>query len=326
MLTIDRVVKTYRGGPRVNDEVSLCAEAGQVYGLLGHNGAGKTTLVNQVVGLLRPDSGSISIDGHDVVARPDVARRLCSVEPQSHVPIDGLTPLQAITLVGRLRGGRRREVEHRAARLIDSLDIGEWANKDGAKLSGGVKRLVAFCTAAIVPGRVVVLDEPTNDVDPLRRRHLWAQVRALADEGAAVLLVTHNVLEAERSVDRLGILDHGRVIVEGTPAMLKEAISHDLRLELVLEPGTEPPPMAPFVERSVSQGHRILATIASASAAHAAAWAEGLRADGRLEEFTLAPASLEDVYVQLVEGAGGRLEAAPASASPAQVVGDVGAA
>jgi ABC-2 type transport system ATP-binding protein len=154
-----------------------------------------------------------------------------------------------------------------------------------------------------MPGRVVILDEPTNDVDPVRRRHLWSQVRAVADEGAAVLLVTHNVLEAERSVDRLGILDHGRVIAEGTPASLKETLSRDLHLELVLEPGLEVPAMATFLERVNVLGHRLVATVPASHAADAAAWAAQLHVDGRIEEFTLAPASLEDAYVQFVDQA-----------------------
>src|SRR2546421_74762 len=104
--------------------------------------------------------------------------------------------------------------------------------------SCGVPRFVAFCMAAVVPGRVVILDEPTNDVDPLRRKLLWQQVRALADGGSAVVLVTHNVLEAERCVDRLAIVDHGRVLATGTPAALKADLGAPLRLEVVLEPGS----------------------------------------------------------------------------------------
>ena len=222
LLEIQGLTKRYRrGATPANDGIDLTIEAGQVYGLLGHNGAGKTTLVNQIVGLIRPDRGSIRIDGRDVVAAPGFARRTCSIQPQSQVPIDGLTPRLAIETLGRLRGGRADLARMRAGRLIDALDLGEWRDTDGARLSGGVKRLVSFCMAAVEPGKLVILDEPTNDVDPVRRRLLWAQVRSLADEGAAVLLVTHNVIEAERSVDALAILDHGRVLTQGTPAELK---------------------------------------------------------------------------------------------------------
>lgn len=300
LLEISGLAKTYRRGARANAGIDLAVDAGEVYGLLGHNGAGKTTLVNQVVGLLRPDSGTITIDGRDVVADPGFARRACSIQPQAQVPIDGLTPRQAIELVGRIRGGSHADVRARSAQLTDALDIGEWLDQDGKKLSGGVKRLVSFAMAAVVPGRLVVFDEPTNDVDPIRRRLLWAQVRAVGDEGAAVLLVTHNVVEAERSVDRLAILDHGLVIETGTPAQLKERVAGDLRLELVLEPGAEPPPMPDFVLRSVSAGQRHLATVHATAAAGAVAWVDGLKRSGIVEEYRLGPATLEDVYVELV--------------------------
>jgi len=309
LLAVDDLRKTYRRGVWANDGVTLSVEAGSVYGLFGHNGAGKTTLVNQIVGLLRPDAGAIRIGGHDVVADPGYARRACSIQPQAQVPISGLTPAQAIGLVGRLRGGHTTEIRARTAELAEALDIGEWLHTDGARLSGGVKRLVSFCMAAVAPGALVILDEPTNDVDPLRRRLLWSQVRALADRGTAVLLVTHNVVEAERSVDRLSVLDRGRVAAAGTPAELKAAISDDLRLELVLEPDTDAPPMAPFVRRSVRSGNRVLVTVAAASAADAAAWGQQLRRDGRIEEFSLAPATLEDAYVGIVERTIGQTQA-----------------
>ncbi|MGC8634084.1 MAG: ABC transporter ATP-binding protein [Candidatus Limnocylindrales bacterium] len=313
LLEIDNVSKSYRGGARANQGVTLSVDAGEVYGLLGHNGAGKTTLASQVVGLLRPDQGSIRIDGLDAVARPAEARRRSSIQPQAQVPIDGLTPRQAIDLVGRLRGAPTPEVRRRSSALTAALDIGEWLDVDGGRLSGGVKRLVSFCMAAVTPGRVVILDEPTNDVDPVRRRLLWGLVRTLADGGAAVLLVTHNVLEAERAVDRLAILDHGRVLVEGTPGALKADLAGDLRLELVLEPGARPLVPAPFVRRWARNGHRMLAAVPNSLASEAAAWGEQLQRQGLIEEFSLAPATLEDVDVGLVGRADVTGDAAPIS-------------
>lgn len=306
LLEIEGLTKTYRSrirrgrDVRANDGIDLSVEAGQVFGLLGHNGAGKTTLVNQIIGLLRPDSGAIRLEGRDAIADPAFARRACSLQPQAQLPIDGLTPDQAIELIGRLRGGDRVEVRARRDRFIDELSLAEWRRTDGQRLSGGVKRLVSFAMAAVVPGSVVILDEPTNDVDPVRRRLLWQQVRGLADEGAAVLLVTHNVVEAERSVDRLAILDRGRVIAQGTPAELKSGVAEELRLELVLEPDAAAPLPAPFIQRYVPNGTRAVATIPAASAGDAVAWADALRRDGIVEEFSVAPATLEDVYIELV--------------------------
>lgn len=302
LLEINGLTKTYRRGRvRANDGIMLSAEAGEVYGLLGHNGAGKTTLVNQVVGLAKPDAGSIRLGGRDLVADPGLARLACSIQPQAQVPINGLTPRQAIALVGRLRGEKPAVVRRRTQQLACALEIEEWLDTDGARLSGGVKRLVSFAMAAVAPGRLVILDEPTNDVDPVRRRHLWGQVRALADRGAAVLLVTHNVIEAERSVDRLAILDHGRVLVEGTPAELKASVADELRLDLALEPGADQPVTPPFASRSIPSGPRLLVTVPVASASEAAAWAAGERRAGRVEEFSLGPATLEDVYIALAE-------------------------
>ncbi len=302
LLQIEKLTKIYRGGTRANDGIDLSIEAGEVFGLLGHNGAGKTTLVNQVVGLTRPTSGSIRIDGRDVVADPGLARRLCSFQAQAQVPIDGLTPRQAIDLLGRLRGAPAHQVRRRRDRLVAELDLDEWLDVDAARLSGGVKRLVAFAMAAVTPGRVVMLDEPTNDVDPVRRRLLWQQVRALAGEGSAVLLVTHNVVEAERSVDRLAILDAGRVVVEGTPAALKSRLPAELRMELVLGRGASEVPVSPFGRPTVMVGNRLMVAVPIDGAGRAVSWAEVLERSGAVEEFTLGPATLEDVYVAMVGG------------------------
>jgi ABC-2 type transport system ATP-binding protein len=306
LLEIHDITKTYRGrfrrspNVRANDGITLQADAGQVYGLLGHNGAGKTTLVNQVVGLLKPDSGSIHVDGIDLVAHPGHARQVCSLQPQAQLPINGLKPRQAIDLIGRIRGGEPEAVRERRDRLVAALDIGEWLETDGEKLSGGVKRLVSFAMAAVVPGRIIVLDEPTNDVDPVRRRLLWEAVRSLADEGNTVLLVTHNVAEAERAVDRLAILDAGRVVAEGSPAQLKAGLEHELRLDLTLEPGQAAPPAASFALRYQPNGTRARAIVEASQAASAIDWAQALRTRRIVGEFSLTPASLEDVYVDLV--------------------------
>jgi ABC-2 type transport system ATP-binding protein len=301
LLEIEGLTKRYgKGRAPANDGISVGVERGQVFGLLGHNGAGKTTLVNQIVGLLRPDAGSIRIDGHDVVADPAMARRLCALQPQAQVPIRGLTPRQAIELIGQMRGATAGEVGRREAELVEGLRLGEWMDMDAARLSGGVKRLVSFCMTAVAPGRLAVLDEPTNDVDPVRRRLLWQQVRALADGGVAVLLVTHNVLEAERSVDRLAVLDHGKVLAAGTPAAIKSGIVDGLRLEITLEPQALLPPIPGFLRPISSDGARVVAGLAGPDAGGALAWAQRLQADGLLEEFSLAPSTLEDAYLALV--------------------------
>ncbi len=300
LLKLERVSKEYKPGVRANDDISLSVEAGEVYGLLGPNGAGKTTLVNQIVGLIRPTSGRIVLDGVDVTERPELARQITAFQPQNQVPIDGLTAEQAIYLVGRMRGGAAAYVHERSSTLIDRLEIRDWSGARGETLSGGVRRLVAFCMAAVVPGKLIILDEPTNDVDPLRRRLLWDQVREIADRGAAVLLVTHNVLEAERSVDRLAIIDKGRLVREGTPGSMKEETSGYLRLELTLEPEAQFEAWPSFLLHPINGGRRLIGTVQEKDIVRAVEWASSMRQKRIFEEFSIGPTTLEDAYLKKV--------------------------
>jgi len=301
-LCVDDLTKVYRRGTVANDSVCLRVEPGEVYGLLGPNGAGKSTLVKQVIGLLRPTSGRITLGGRDLVADPAAARRLCSYLPQAQMPIESLRSLEAIELTGRIRGGGRNPVRRRARELLDALDLGEWERTTGARLSGGVRRLVGFAMVTVWPGRVVILDEPTNDVDPLRRRLLWDEVRRLAGDGAAIVLVTHNVLEAEKAVDRLAIIDRGRLLAEGTPSALKDGKDR-LRLQVMLRPGREDPAPEPFVLGSVRTGHTLVATVGSQDAGAAIAWAQRLVDVGHAEEYALTATTLEDAYIRLTGAA-----------------------
>jgi len=300
VLKIDELCKAYAKGILVNDNISLSLRQGEIFGLLGPNGAGKTTLINQIIGLVKPDSGRISLDGVDVIAKPGYARQACSVQAQTQVPIAGLTARQAIELVGRVRGGDARSVRERARELIAQLEMEEWANKAAESFSGGMRRLVAFCMAVVVPGRIVILDEPTNDVDPLRRRLLWQQVRTLIGMGSTVLLVTHNVLEAERAVDRLAIVNEGKVVGIGTPGSLKENGDKNIRFELILEPRVDVPALPEFIQSTVVTGRRLVNRLAERDIVPAMQWARSLKEKNVVEEFYIGPTTLEDVYVRMV--------------------------
>lgn len=304
VLEVESLTRKF-GAVVANDGIGLRVHAGEVVGLLGHNGAGKTTLVSQVVGLLRPHGGSIAVAGADAVADPATARRCVALQPQSQAPLDGLTPKTAIEIAGRLRGMSRAGARSAARALADELDIGEWFNRQatpGGGLSGGVRRLTAFAMAAVAPVPLIVLDEPTNDVDAGRRRRLWRTVRRLADDGAGVLLVTHNVAEAERVVDSLVVLDHGRVVAAGSPSHLRGSGAEDLQLEISLHSDHADPseslPEAPIaITRRVRSGRRMLLTLAARDAEAAVAWATALRSSDQIEGYALAPATLEDVYL-----------------------------
>lgn len=303
-LRVEGLVKVFNQKVRANDGITLTVGAGEVYGLLGPNGAGKSTLVKQVIGLLAPDSGSIRLGPHDLVADPDAARQLCSYLPQAQMPIASFRSREAIDITGLIRGGDRKTVVRRREELIEALDIGEWRDTMGARLSGGVRRLVGFAMIAVYPGRVVVLDEPTNDVDPLRRRLLWEQVRRLGDDGVAVLLVTHNVMEAERAVDRLAVIDRGRLLAEGTPSSLKAEDRGRLRLHVMLVPRAETPELPEFVQHHTRVGHNLMAVLAEEEAAPAIGWAQELIGRGLAEEYALGATTLEDVYIRLTGDVG----------------------
>ncbi len=306
------IVKSYDGGDTfANDHLTIHVEPGEVYGLLGPNGAGKTTLVKQVIGLLKPDSGSMILGPHDLVADPDAARQLCSYLPQAQMPINSFKAHEAIKVTGMIRGGSAEAVAARRDDLIEALDIGEWRDTLGAKLSGGVKRLVGFAMVTVWPGRVVILDEPTNDVDPLRRRLLWEQVRQLGDAGVAVFLVTHNVLEAEKSVDRLAIIDEGKILAEGTPSSLKLADRGRLRLQVMLVPRTETPALPPFIADHTRIRNNLIAVVPETEAAAGIGWAQRLMAEGVAEEYALGATTLEDIYIRLT----GDIEAKESTAS-----------
>jgi ABC-2 type transport system ATP-binding protein len=296
----EEVTKSYdKGKTRANDGITITVEPGEVYGLLGPNGAGKSTLVKQVIGLLKPTSGSITLGPVDLVADPDAARQLCSYLPQAPVPIESFKLREAVHLGGLIRGGPDDAVRQRGEQLIKDLQLEEWRDTVGAKLSGGVRRLVGFLMVTVWPGRVVILDEPTNDVDPLRRRLLWDQVRRLGDEGAAVFLVTHNVMEAEKSVDRLAVINEGRLVAEGTPSSLKAGDRGRLRLQLMMVPGEQDPEFPSLVHTHARVGHNLVTVIDEAAASDGIAWAQQLMARGVAEEYALGATTLEDIYIRL---------------------------
>ncbi|UFU03381.1 ABC transporter ATP-binding protein [Ruania suaedae] len=309
VLSVAGLTRRY-GDVLANDGISLRVRAGEVVGLLGHNGAGKTTLVSQVVGLLKPDAGEIRVGRADAVRYPATARRHVALQPQAQAPIDGLTPRAAIEIAGRLRGLSSRDARAAAANVADELDIGPWLDRralpEGGGLSGGIRRLTGFAMAVAAPTPLLILDEPTNDIDASRRRLLWDAVRRRGDRGSGVLLVTHNVAEAERIVDELVILDRGRLLAHGSPARLRGTQDSDLRLELQLPPdGVDPSEdgLGPAVLRRVRTGRRTLLTVAAGEAAAAVSWATAEHAEDRIEGFSLAPATLEDAYLALTEDA-----------------------
>ncbi|HVE97982.1 MAG TPA: ABC transporter ATP-binding protein [Mycobacteriales bacterium] len=284
-----------------NDGVSVSIGPGEVFGVLGPNGAGKSTFVRQVMGLVRPDAGSIMLLGYDVVRRPEVASRVAAYLPQDDVAIGDLAPRRAVELTGRLRGMGRGEARAAAAALADELDLAETADRPIARLSGGQRRLASVATALVGDRRVLVLDEPTTGLDPAARRAVWSAIERRRAAGSTVILVTHNVLEAETVLDRVAVFERGRVIACDTPGRLKAAVSNDVRLDLVWrdEPPWDDPTVARLAEVSEQVGRRWSARLPTDVARAALGELTTGAALAALDDFTLATATLEDVYLAL---------------------------
>lgn len=300
------VVKTYRRarGETVvaNDGIDLDVAAGEVFGLLGPNGAGKSTLVRQIAGLQRPDDGALSVWGHDVVAAPKMAPRLVAYLAQDEPALAELPVRLAVVTTARMRGLSRRDAAATADGVIDELGLGPVADRALVRLSGGQRRLA--CVAAALAGDrpLLVVDEPTAGLDPVARRAVWAAIARRRDQrGTTVLLVTHNVLEAETILDRVAVLDRGRVIACDTPGRLKASVSDDVRLELVWR--EQAPTGAAIVERlapiALVDGRRWSLRLPQDTARAALGELLSGATFDALDDFTLATPTLEDVYIAL---------------------------
>ncbi|QIS16040.1 ATP-binding cassette domain-containing protein [Nocardia arthritidis] len=219
----DRLVKVF-GEQRAVDGVSLAVPQGAVYGVLGPNGAGKTTTIKMLATLLRPDGGSARIFGHDVVAEPTAVRSLVGVTGQYASVDEDLSATENLILFSRLLGLSRGAARRKAAELLEEFDLVEAANKPLKNFSGGMRRRLDLAASLIAAPPLLFLDEPTTGLDPRTRAQMWETIRRLVREGATVLLTTQYLDEADQLADRIAVIDHGRVIADGTADELKASV------------------------------------------------------------------------------------------------------
>jgi ABC-2 type transport system ATP-binding protein len=232
-LEANGLVKTYPGGrgkPRIQalDGVSFAAEAGTIFGLLGPNGAGKSTTVKILSTLSRADTGSAFVAGIDVARHPDRVRKAIGFVAQKQVsdPMD--TGAENLVLAGRLQGMPARDARARAAELLERFSLTDAADRQVKTYSGGMARKLDVAIGLMHRPQVLFLDEPTTGLDPEARSEMWTELEAMArTEQMTVLLTTHYMEEADRLASRLAIVDHGRVVAEGTPEELKDGLHGD---------------------------------------------------------------------------------------------------
>jgi ABC-2 type transport system ATP-binding protein len=222
------LTKTYPGGIRALDGVTFGVRAGTVFGLLGPNGAGKSTTVKILSALSRADSGTGTVAGHDVAQDPDRVRRAIGVVAQRNAVDPEATGRENLVLQGRVHGLAGRALAARVAELLERFSLLDAADRLVRTYSGGMRRRLDVAMGLVHRPRVLFLDEPTTGLDPEARAELWAEIRRLTrEDGLTILLTTHYLEEADRLADHLAIVDHGRVVAEGTPDALKASLRGD---------------------------------------------------------------------------------------------------
>jgi ABC-2 type transport system ATP-binding protein len=268
------------GATRALDGVDLRIGRGTVYGLLGPNGAGKTTTIRILATLLRPTAGTATVLGHDVVREASAVRRKVSLTGQFASVDEDLTGQENLVLVGRLLGLSWRDARRRASELLEAFGLAEAAGRQVDTYSGGERRRIDIAASLVAIPEILFLDEPTTGLDPRNRTQVWDLVRRIAAEGTTVLLTTQYLDEADRLAERMAVIDHGRVIAEGTSRELKASVgSNALHLRLVdagqraeaqrlitrvlgdgVLPGAEPTEVAARLERP-AQAEAVLAAL-----------------------------------------------------------------
>jgi ABC-2 type transport system ATP-binding protein len=297
------------------DHVDLTVAAGTVHGLLGPNGAGKTTVVRILTTLLRPDAGHASVAGFDAVSAAGQVRAHIGLVGQHTAVDEALSAQQNLELFGRLYHLSAGAARTRAGELLARFALADAGRKPVSQFSGGMRRRLDLAASLILRPRVLFLDEPTTGLDPRGRNEVWESVRALVREGTTVLLTTQYLDEADQLAGAVSVIDHGRVIAEGSPAALKSRLGGD-RLDVVLHDAAELPAAVAVLARvagaepETDPDNRRLSTpvtdplTALADAVHA------LReANLTVEDIGLRRPTLDEVFLHLT---GDRKEEVPA--------------
>jgi ABC-2 type transport system ATP-binding protein len=300
---VSGLVKAF-GETTAVDGVDLAVAPGMVYGLLGPNGAGKTTIIRVLTTLLRPDAGTARVLGYDVVAEADAVRGRVALTGQYASVDEDLTGWENLVLLARLLGLPHRQARTRAGELLDAFGLAEAAGRQVTTYSGGMRRRLDIAASLIVPPQLLFLDEPTTGLDPRSRNQVWELVRALAASGTTVLLTTQYLDEADQLADRIAVIDHGRVIAEGTPGQLKASVGAG-----ALQVRLRDPQQRPQAEQVLSQTLQVAVHLEADPAALSAqvtdphrvalALAELSHAGVALSEFALGQPSLDEVFLAL---------------------------
>jgi ABC-2 type transport system ATP-binding protein len=234
--SLRRTFRAKQGEVVAVDGVDLEVATGEIVGLLGPNGAGKTTTMRMLVTLLPPTGGDAVVAGFDLRTQPAEVRRRIGYVAQGGGTDPTVSGRSELVIQGRIFGLSKTQARDRAADLLDRFELGACADRPTGTWSGGQRRRLDLAVGLVHRPRLIFLDEPTTGLDPQSRANLWDEIRMVRDHGATILLTTHYLEEADALCDRLTIVDHGRVVAEGTPDELKRQIAGDVVAVGVADP------------------------------------------------------------------------------------------
>ena len=291
------------GETQAVDGVDLAVRTGSVYGVLGPNGAGKTTTIRMLATLLRPDAGSARVLGHDILTEADAVRGSVSLTGQIASVDEDLTGRENLILLGLLLGFKRSDARPRANELLEAFDLADAAGRQVKNYSGGMRRRLDIAASLVVTPELMFLDEPTTGLDPRSRNQVWDIIRALVAEGTTILLCTQYLDEADQLADGIAVIDHGRVIAEGTPGQLKASVGSGALHVRLLDPDQRPEAERLLARELDSVHTEPDPSALSAGCADADRAAEAVaalsRSGIRIADFSLGQPSLDEVFLAL---------------------------
>ncbi|CAN5826267.1 daunorubicin resistance protein DrrA family ABC transporter ATP-binding protein [soil metagenome] len=304
MISAQGLVKRY-GDITALDEFDLAVPEGSILGVLGPNGAGKTTAVRVVSTLLKPDSGTATVAGIDVIDNPAGVREKIGLSGQSAAVDEYLTGKENLDMVGQLYGMNGRTSRSRADELLTQFDLSDAGNRMVKTYSGGMRRRLDLAAALVARPPVLFLDEPTTGLDPRSRNDLWDVIRVLVKDGTTVLLTTQYLEEADKLADDIIVMDHGRMIAQGDADQLKDQVGGE-RIELTVEHATDLPAAAAVLERvavgdvrTQHQSRQLTAPITGGAQTLRAALNRLDDAGISVLDFGLRRPTLDDVFLSL---------------------------
>jgi ABC-2 type transport system ATP-binding protein len=296
-LEIRDLQKTYAGGKRALEGVTLDVPRGQIFGLLGPNGAGKSTMINILAGLVNKTGGSASIWGFDIDKHPRNAKASIGIVPQEIIFDPFFTPRETLEIQAGLYGVRK--ADRRTMELLRAVHLEDKAEAYSRTLSGGMKRRLLVAKAMVHSPPILVLDEPTAGVDIELRQQLWEYVRSLNAQGVTVVLTTHYLEEAEQLCDRIAIINHGRLIANETTKTLV-GMAQEKAVEVTVDRDLTAPPAASCFDKIELKGERTLAITYRKDRVNAGEVLAALQQSGLgIVDVSTREADLEDVFLNL---------------------------